>query len=285
MNHNAPDELLRAYLKGTLAQAEKKALEDRLAEDDGLAQALDLERAEMAAAELLIAAETRQYFAEWATDRRRTALQIRPLLGLVGLAASLLLLFAAIQWLYQPPQQQAGATPPQPAPQPLPSVEPLPPPDRLPSHSTRPPEKLPDYLSLARQQLPAPLLTNLRQNSADSSLSSFEQAQLAFSKGYFQQTLDLLDHTDSTRRQATTFLEAHALFQLGRYAEAELRFAQLVRQNSRQFRFQSEWAVLMCRLANYTQQPASARQQLDAILAQPQHPYFEKAQALQKILR
>lgn len=290
MNHNSPDAPLRAYLLGKLPPSEKEALEERLAQDANLAQDLELERLEMAAAELLIAAETRQHFANWSASQPRSFLGIQLIYWSAGLAATLMLLFVAIQLLNPTsdpekivatekiiPQQETPITDTPPA-KSHPSAS-------LPStQSPHKPGKKTNFRALAQKQLPAPLLPNLRRTTADSTTSPFQQAQLAFAAGQFQQTLDLLQHSDSTRQQATAFLTAHALFQLERYAEAEAQFGQLLRWNSKQFRYQSEWGVLMCRLANFEKQPDLVRRQLDTILSQPQHPYAEQASALQKML-
>ncbi|MCC6462381.1 MAG: CDC27 family protein [Saprospiraceae bacterium] len=290
MNHNSPDAPLRAYLLGKLPPPEKEALEERLAQDAKLAQTLELERLEMAAAELLIAAETRQHFANWSATRPRSFLGIKMIHWCAGLAATLMLLFVAIQLLNPTGDPEKTVATEKIIPQRESPITDTPPVESLPSNPPPPTQNVPkpgknsNFRALAQQQLPAPLLPNLRRTTADSTTSPFQQAQLAFAAGQFQQTLDLLKHSDSTRQQATAFLTAHALFQLERYAEAEAQFEQLLRWNSKQFRYQSEWGVLMCRLANYEKQPDLVRRQLDTILSQPQHPYAEQAKALQKVL-
>lgn len=286
------EELLRDYLLGKLSPADRDTFQSRLQTDPELAQELALQRAEMAASELLIAADTRNLFGQWRTEKHPGGgfSGIKPLLWLGGIAAGVLFIFAAIRLfspvsaveqtknrtaLPIPPETQAVQNLPE---QPGQTAGTLPE-----KPATRSPKE--DYRQLAAQLLPEPVLSTLRRIPADSSVSSFYRAELAYSRGNYQETLDLLDQTDSTRWQATAFLSAHALFNLRRFAEAETRFGSLTAANSRQFRYLAEWGVLMCRLADFSKQEKAFRDQLYGILTRPEHPYFEQAQTLEKKLK
>jgi tetratricopeptide (TPR) repeat protein len=284
MQEKIPDDLLQSYLLGKLAAQERALLEEKIGSDPDLARAVALHRAEMAASELLIAEETRQMFQEWKMPRRTLN---RPILWIAGLGAVLTLLTITV-W-----QTTRPATPPAPAanPKPTPTESPSPvtpmaePPAAQQSRPNQPVATArpgSSYRKLAGLFFEEPALSNFRQVPTDSILSIFSQAQQAYTAGNYQQTLDLLAQTDSTRRQSAIFLRANALFHLGRFAAAEAQFATLVDQNSRQYRYPAEWGLLLCRLANTPNREQVFRQQLDAMLLQPEHPYFEQAKKLKK---
>lgn len=291
MKDNTPNDLIKAYLKGTLSGPERENFETSLAGDPDLAEAVALGRAEMAAAELLIAAETRAMFQEW-QHPRRAVLNPHTIAWLAPLAASILLLFAATWLFYRldgPPAMSVEQTPP-----PAPPETPVP---TAPSAEVQTPAATPapenpaqrptpkNYRAMARQQMPAPLKTNLRKPASDSIVSAYQRAQTAYAEGDYRRTLDLLAQVDSARIQSATFLAAHALFRMDRFEEAENEFARLLQWKSRQYRYDSEWGLLMCRLADFPRRKNAVWQQLDDILNNPEHPYFPTAQALKKTLK
>ena len=294
MSHNTPDNLIKAYLNGTLQGPERANFEAALAADPQLTESLALARAEMAAAELLLAADTRALFNEWQQPRRVATINSRAVSWIAPLAASILLLFAAT-WLFHrqdgAPAMSAEQTPP-PAPQETPapaapSAHVQPPADvSAPENPAPTPPATPkNYPAMARQQMPGPLTTNLRKPASDSVASAYQRAQTAYAEGDYRRALDLLAQVDSARMQSATFLAAHALFRLDRFEEAETQFARLVEWKSRQYRFDSEWGLLMCRLADFPRRKKAVWQQLDDILNKPEHPYFPTAQALKKALK
>ncbi len=291
MKEKTTEELVRNYLHGKLSPVDRDTFQNRLQTDPELAQELAIQRAEMAASELLIAADTRNLFGQWRTEKHPSGgfSGIKPLLWLGGIAAGVLFIFAAVRLFSPVSVEQTKNRTALPIPSDTPAVQN--PPEQpgqtagtLPEKpATRSPKE--DYRQLAAQLLPEPVLSTLRRNPADTTVSIFYRAEQAYSKGEFQETLELLEQTDSARWQATAFLSAHALFKLNRFAEAETRFGRLVASNSRQFRYLAEWGVLMCRLAGFSKQEKAFRDQLDEILTRPEHPYFDQAQTLEKKLK
>jgi hypothetical protein len=284
MKEKIPDDLLQAYLQGKLSAQERILLEEKISDDPDLARAVALHRAEMAASELIIAEETRQLFQEWKKPRRTLN---NPMSWITGLGAILALLAIAVWQTTRPTATPAPAANPNPTPteSPSPATPMAEPPAAQQSRPNQPVATArpgSSYRKLAGLFFEEPALSNFRQVPTDSILSIFSQAQQAYTAGSYQQTLDLLAQTDSTRRQSATFLRANALFHLGRFAAAEAQFATLVDQNSRQYRYPAEWGLLLCRLANTPNREQVFRQQLDAMLLQPEHPYFEQAKKLKK---
>ena len=293
MKRDISEDLYQAYLNGKLPPAERAQFEEWLHEDPELEAEMALRRAETAAAELLIASESRQLFQQWQTEKpaRYSVFKMGLLRQAVLVATALLFVVAASQLL----RRTTAAPPSEGQPQPAPSV-PGPPPQSapaLPPHiatalppSNTHPHEPKRYSALAKQHLQDPSLNNLRRPAAgDSTVSFFQQAQQAYKTGNYPQTLELLEKTDTTRQQSSVFLSAHALFQLQRYREAEVQFERLIAQNSRQFRFQSEWGLLMCRLADFPHREQAFKTQLNGLLAHPEHPYWQQAKDLQKTLR
>lgn len=270
MTDNFPDDLLKRYLQGRLSQTEREQLENRLNNEPELAEALALQRAEMASSELLIAAETRTWFAEWKQPEKAPFFKNKTVRWVLVVVAGISLVAAAVFLLNRP-----AATNPN-----NPGATPGPSPDIAAQQPAASPES--GYLALAREYSEQPVRAAARQLSpADSKASPFRRAQAAYAAGQYQQTLDWLSQTDSTQAQSATFLKAHTFFQLKRFPEAAALFSRLIDTNSRQYRYSSEWGLLMCRLASYPQQAPEVRQQLQQITANPQHPYFEPAKKLQ----
>lgn len=294
MNTHPSDDLIQNYLRGRLPGAERDQFEQQLKADPALAEAVAQQLAELAAAEQLIAAETRAWMREWQKPAQ-PVFRVNRFWGLAAaVAAGALLLIAAIYLFNQPepiPKEQADQVAP-PVEKPIVDETP-PPPVSAPQLQPAPAQKpvatrpaTPNYIAEARQYFQEPVLSDVRRTTrADSTRSLIRQAQAAYAAGDYQRTLDLLAQTDSTRMQTATFLEAHALFHLNRFAEAETRFENLVVQNSRQFRYPAEWGLLMCRLANFPNRRQAFQQQLDALLTNPQHPYFDQAKNLESALK
>ena len=293
MKENSTDDLIRAYLGGKLPPAEREQLEKMMLDDPELAAQVALQRAEAAAAELLIAAETRQLFQQWQTEapHQHSVFRGGPLRWAIGIAAALILVFAVWQ-ISQPaayvpmPSSPAPTQPPTDLPPTPPPSAPQPP---IAGAEQNPPKvkgRSSNHLALAKQQLQDPFTTSLRQVvTTDSTASIFQKAQLAYATGNYQQSLDLLAQADPAQQQSVTFLIAHAQFQLGRFDEAAAQFNQLIAQNSRQYRYRSEWGLLMCRLADQPRSETAFRNQLNEMLAQPKHPFFQQATALRDALK
>ena len=287
MKEEIPDDLLRRYLQGKLSPAEQEQLKKSLADDPELAEALALQRAEIAVAELLIAAESREWFEEWSKPGNSFLANIR--LGwLLAIVAAIGLVVAAIWYFNRPTDTLEKPAPPTETPAPVPA------PNTAPSRPIEQPKSqkpiaskpsAPNYRELAALNTEDPILQFRRFPNSSSTASAFSQAQSAFAAGEFQQTLDLLAQPDSARIQSATFLKAHALFRLERFVEAETQFSYLIDLNSRQYRYPSEWGLLMCRLAQLPERGPEVRQQLRDILANSDHPYFERVKRLEQALK
>jgi len=288
MKEQTSDEQIKNYLQGRLDPAGRAAFEKKLDSDPELAQRAALLRAEMAAAELLIAEDTRQLFQTWRAKKQRSQLGGKHIRWIIGLCATLLAL-AGIVWCFSDRPAQApdlpAQTPPPAEQRPHPALPQASEPEteHVPERPVASSHRPKDYRRRAGLLLPDPVLPNYRRAPSEVSDDPVSQAQQAYAAGDYTAALDHLAQADSTHSQAAAFLSAHALFRLERYGEAAEQFAALAEQRSRQYRFAAEWGLLLCRYAELPDQAPAFQQQLQAILAQPDHPYIEKAQELKKL--
>jgi len=288
MNTHQFENLIQNYLRGRMSAAEREQFEQQLETESGLAEELALQRAEMAASERLLESETREWFREW--QQPAQSFHRRNLtLWLAAFAAGAFVLVAAVYLLNRPgsPPPNRALQPPLPVDTPAVKQSPEPSTAPPPAPAEKPVAAKPtgaNYFALATRNFQEPVLPGTRQLTADSAAGIIRRAQAAYTAGDYRGTLALLAQADSARAQSATFLEAHALFHLKQFAEAEARFESLVAANSRQFRYPAEWGLLMCRLANFPNREQEFRHQLDAMLANPQHPYFEQAKNLESAL-
>ncbi len=274
-----PDEQIRAFLKGQGSPEERAAIAEQLAADAQLARRAAQLRVEIAVSELLIAEDTRKLLQRWRAQKRQsTAPNMRFLLVAAALAS--LIGMAGIIWYLAIRTDPAPLPPaelndrsvlPQASEPPKRQVAPSP------MASSRPAEY---YRRRAARLLPDPPLPTFRNTLTAVPDDPVVRAQQAYTEGHYGEALALLERADSSRSQTAAFWAAHALFRLGRYGEAAERFSNLIAQRSRQYRYAAEWGLLLCRYAELPKQALAFQQQLRAILAQPDHPYFDVAQEL-----
>lgn len=281
MKPHEKEHLVRDYLLGKLNAADKQAFEAALAADAALARETALQRAEMEAAETLLAEEARQWFRAWDAP---PAPQPPVFAKKAFWAASLAVVGAASAWLFF---SKTNAEPvPQPAPkmeQTPPAAPPKSPPAPVAAAPKQPARRAPNYLALAEKFHQEPLLANVRAGAADTSASALSRAKAAYLAGDFAQALALADGAGEEQRQSAAFLAAHALFHLHRFSEAEIKFVALAEAGSRQYSHASAWGAALSGLANPARRKAGLVR-LDAILQQPEHPYFRQARALKNAL-
>ncbi|MCW5922646.1 MAG: hypothetical protein KIS77_09890 [Saprospiraceae bacterium] len=290
MHEQLPDEHIKNYLQGRLTAPERAVLEALVTSEPDFARRVNLLRVEMAASELLIAADSRQLFQAWAKQKRRGAANGSTLGWKVALVVGALFL-AVLVWLLLPPgnapaPRAAPITPESQKNTPVIPETPQPPPPAPASEKPIAKRRArPDYRLLAIRHLDAPSPSAYRRVPAEGVSDAIAEAQEAYSAGEYQRALDLLAQAEGERAQSATFLAAHALFRLNRFDEAAGRFSALAEQRSRQYRYAAEWGLLLCRLAEMPEQEPAFRQQLDALLAQPEHPYWEQARELKAAMQ
>lgn len=288
MTADEQDKQIRDYLKGRLSGEERAAFESRLRQDAALTARLELLRAEMAAAELLIAEDTRALFEHWRQERPgRGLIKGRgPLVWAFAIFAILLSVFGA-WWLITAKDGEPAERRPAKESMPAREME-QPKPALPPAAAPMPPVRRPktkDYIALADKYFQEPVQPTVRRSVADTVQSPLRLAQEAYGQGRYEEALEWLAQVDSTRGQSAAYWQANALYHLRRFAEAEAAFAQLVADNSRQYRYASEWGMLLCRMAVLPKEKDLFEKQLQAIIADPKHPYAGQAVQLDAAIR
>lgn len=290
MSQNEYEAAIRSYLEDRLSPAGRKAFELAVDADPELAQALALQYAEWQIGELLLEAQARAWISGHRPARRPVAAFWRnPRIVRLLIAASVALAVAAIGWFSMPDRGRNSISPlssqhsgPQSAPANQPADDSAPVPGQLPFTAKELPK--PDrFLALARIELDEPALRILRGSASDSVQSAFRLAEQAYARGEYRQALELLAQTDSSQRQMAAFLSAHTLFRLGRLGAAARQFKYLIEIQSPQFRYDSEWGLAMCYIAQKKDR-TTAFGLLRQIADSPDHPYAERAMSLRTAL-
>lgn len=279
------EDTIRAYLKGKLSEPERLAFEAELDHDASLAEKLNLMSAEMSAAEWLIAEENRALFAQWKVEKQQTGPSwSKHKFLILTLLALCLVLVVGVLWYFQQKQPTHPAVPETPV---LPQANKEKNPVVLEKSDVDLPVQRPagrNYLALARQHYQEPVLSTVRRAKSDTTKTPLILAREAYAAGNYKEALGLLEAVDSSRQQAADFLAANALYHLGKYAEAEKTFENLVTSGSLQYRYPSEWSLLVCRLAQLPARKPVFEKQLVNVLSRPDHPYFQQAKQLQNDL-
>jgi len=101
-------------------------------------------------------------------------------------------------------------------------------------------------------------------------------------KGQFRLALKILNEiTQTSNHETIRFLNAYCHFNLREYKEAKTLFLPMVK--GIQYPFESEWNYLLC--CYLLNEWKIADDLMEKILADPEHPYFDKAQIMNKLLQ
>ncbi len=205
-------------------------------------------------------------------------------------ATVLLLLTAGLWWLFAPetPPQQASqqthpATPPAlPKADAPPETTPtVPIAETAPATPRRQPKAASPYLALARSEWSTPDFSNLRAIARTTS-DTLSQAVAAFQKKEYGKAIELLAPftPDYPNYWPASEVYAHACFLSGKTEAATWRFRQIADSGELPFSERADWYLLLCELTRFPEGKAAFEEQLNKILADPGHPYFEAAQGL-----
>ncbi len=292
-------DLVRDYLKGNLSMVEMERFEQALFADRDLQKEVALQRAEMEAGEGLLAEETRHLFKHWKSEAvvpSANQSNLKPIYW-VALILGLCLLTGELYTIFQVPegtppantapvqQQIVAPTRDENTPVSVPGITPEQDLKTTPSTDQKKSAKHPtEYAALALKHFKEPVFSNFRSGSRDTASGPFEKAQAAYLAAQYEEVLRLLKQPLPQQQQSADFLSACAFFHLKRYEEAAAQFSTLIAANSRKYKFQSEWSLLLCRVAVYPKYKMETLKQLDDMNASPDHPYYEPAKRLKKSL-
>lgn len=139
-----------------------------------------------------------------------------------------------------------------------------------------------NYLAMAQQRYEQqPYTITLRGEPATSNEERMLKAEQAYLKGDYEAVADLLATPVEGYRSNSNKLKAHALFRTGKYAEAATSFETL---RSGFYKYDAEWYLLLCQLAQLPASEAAFQQLLTSISENPSHAFHQKALELKKAL-
>jgi tetratricopeptide (TPR) repeat protein len=275
------NEQIADFLRGDLSEAEEAAFRERMENDPALEAEVDRMRAAMLAAHYQSVENMRKRMAVWNEQNTGAAPPVEKPAGRIWpwlrWGATLLIVVAGVWWFTRPPEsvQQPPIAPPTevpPATSPAPIAEAPAPPAVQPTQAPPEPRLLAaDFARRAHQPFGenAPLRGATKEkNTIDtdrlSRAKKLLRSGLRQDAGQALRLLDACDECDATTRNQW---RGHALFQLGRYAEA------LSEYQAWHERFQSEeaqWYMFLSATAN-DKRPADVYATTLAALQNPEH--------------
>ena len=136
------------------------------------------------------------------------------------------------------------------------------------------------FTEVAEEAYTVPSETTVRGNSPEDALS---QASDAFSEKAYQKAIDLAQTVlpSNALFAPSLVIKAHAYFKLKQYQKAETAFQELIKIG-KPYSEDAEWYIILCYLTDYAQHKNAIQTRLNKILSDSGHPYFEKAQKIQK---
>jgi len=136
-----------------------------------------------------------------------------------------------------------------------------------------------NYLAMAQQRYEQqPYTITLRGEPATSTEERMLQAEQAYLRGDYPEVIELLQTPVEGYQSSSNKLKAHALFRTGQYAEAATAFESL---RSGFYKYDAEWYLLLCQLAQLPAKEAAFRELLTNITENKGHAFHQKALELQ----
>jgi hypothetical protein len=277
---------IEPYLLGELTGPEREAFEQVLRSDPDLARAVKRQREIVLRLDgLRLRHKVKAALGGRAEPEQKAALRVVRLAWAV--AASLVLLVAALWFLYRPPAENVRDTAQQPPaiarPDTLVRTE-TPAPGDVPAPEAPPPGPSPatrtNLVALARGYLAGPSASRLRGSAgsgqAPEDRTPAERAAEAYERQDFRQANELLADELVEQDEEARFLRASARFQTGLYSAAAADFKAL--EKSFQFRHEARWNFILSQLALGNREEARAL--LTAAAADPDFPFQTKAAEL-----
>jgi hypothetical protein len=282
---------IEPYLLGELSALEREAFEKALRSDPELAGAVNRQNEVMLRLDALrLRHKVKAALGDQAAPEQKTALRVVRLAWAV--AASLVLLVAALWFLYRPPAENAPDIAVQPpviarpdtlvrTEAPAPGAVPAPEIARPEARSGPSPATRANLVALARQYSVGPTASRLRGSAgsaqAPESGTPAERAAEAYERQDYRRVNELLQADRLVEQdEEARFLRASARFQTALYSAAAADFKAL--EGSFQFRHEARWNFILCQLALGNQD--AARALLASAAADPDFPFQLKAAEL-----
>ncbi len=266
-------EKIEGYLLGELAEGELAAFENALNSDTALAHSVAQHREMMGR---LAALRLRNKVESAIAPQRIKPAPMYADRKFWALAASLILLVAAVWFFNQPSQPE---TPPRaPVETPAPKHE-----EALPAKEKEKPAQL---IAFAREFHEQPSQSFVRdatqQDDAAAPKTPLQLAAKAYENKKYRLALKHLQLLSITEQdEEARYLRANARFQIGNFSGAASDFNEL--EDSFQFKHEARWNFLLCQIALGKTEPAKTR--LAAMVADEDFPFRAKALELKSKLK
>ncbi len=295
MDHNDTYyEQIEAYLSGRLAPAQQEAMQQAIRQDADLAREVELRRLEFDVSEAAIAQAIRDQLRGLRTDTPPPGpaasggrLTLWMLVAVAGL------IVAGLFWWQTKTPPPAPGTEPAPLStpeQPSPIQQNIPAPARPQAgndpaasnpnntQDTRPARR---QLAMATELYQRPEMETVR-GAAPAAGDAYEQALSAWEKQDYPAVLQALQNFPSSdpKRMRALNLQAHAQFNLKRYAQAAETFSTVSDSRILPWSEEADWYVLLALLAEGKADTPGFRTRLEKVLADEGHPYFDKGKEL-----
>jgi len=281
---------IEAFLNGQLAGDARESMLKALAEDPELARELELRRLEFEVSESLIAQRIRDQLRGLRSPESPPPVPGRKFRRLLYWIAAMLSIAAiGVYWRQTHtiptapnPVQAPGHTPPVQPDVPA-SSGPQANQDGTKSERKNTPENKAArrHLALATGLYRRPDLETLR-SAAPAANDACDLALAAWEKQDYAAVIAALQNfsdKDPKWMRALT-LRAHAQFNLKRFAAASQSFSTIAESKIMPWSEEADWYALLAMLADGKADTAAFLAQLNGVLADPGHPYFEQAKAL-----
>ncbi|MBN8680325.1 MAG: hypothetical protein J0M29_19015 [Chitinophagales bacterium] len=299
---NTPYEFedLDDYLNDRMSASDKAAFEQTLTNDPALQQRLDALRAESSVLQLLRREHLLQQFEQWSDESvpekktdpvqvGRKTISSRNLI-IIALIALLLAIGIAIMiknsGVEDTPSNNQPSTPPAQLVDTLKNT-----PVQEPIAQETPKEELPKVDNAAYAALAANAYVEedfsqtLMGGGGDDAESRYEQAVDFYGKKQYKKALDLLKNPDKQLEQEYLYLRGYTYYHLGQYAKAEQDFKAFRNFTNSDRKLDAVWCEVFCLVKQLPGSISRLEKVLNEIIANPKHPYFDRAQQLKSKLK
>lgn len=315
MNQHLLDERIEAYIKNALTPEEKGAFELEMQADFSLVEAVTFTRELMEATDdgdiqQFRAAMDSAYntFTQAQADKpdvqksdsaAPTAFTFRRFYLFMAAAATLILLLAAVWFFYPGKSEEAPLVAEEEKPLKEKSkdeqfvIESAPEgiadkigPEKKADKVAAPKEnKRNRYIAMAEELNPGYAISTIRKagETTEQKQTKFANAEAAFAEKNYAQALTLLAKPDRGFEESSAYLEAHALFKLKRYKEAQSRFMDVVQMQDIHAD-EASWLAVLSGLAALGPNDPNVQSGLKQITEDSGHPFQEKGIELQNQL-
>ncbi len=285
------------YLQDRMSISDRAAFEQALETDTDLVHRVEALRAESKVLRMLRNEHLLTQLDDWSKEGQTPEKKIPPsfgapflfswtfwvILAVFGLGLAGLML--KLGWFqqaqshqsqtpYQAPVQQIA--PPGPIAQetPAPQDQLIPTPTRNPAY---------DALA-ANSYVQEDFAQTLMGTDEDNSDLRYDQAVKLYGAKKYQQALKLLEKPEKGRASEFLYLRGYTYYQMGQYVRAAATFHAFRTMNGSDRQLDAVW----CEVFSLAKQLPGSRTHLDSVLkeitANPQHPYYDKAKAMQESL-